>query len=156
MLNSYNRAKTKGANMATVKEGDTIRIHYTGKLEDGTVFDSSEGATPLEFTVGGGAIISGLEQGVIGMTPGESKTITIPMEQAYGPHQRERVFEFDRKKAPENFNPEVGQRLQMYRADGMPITATVVGISEASVTMDCNHPLAGKTLVFDTTLVEIV
>ncbi len=142
--------------MATVKKGDTIRIHYTGKLEDGTIFDSSEGTNPLEFTVGGGEIISGLEQGVVGMSPGESKTITIPTEQAYGPHVKERVFEFDKKKAPENFNPEIGQRLQMYRADGMPIMATVIGISESSVTMDCNHPLAGNPLVFDATLVEIV
>ncbi len=142
--------------MATVKKGDTIRIHYTGKLEDGTIFDSSEGTNPLEFTVGGGEIISGLEQGVVGMSPGESKTITIPTEQAYGLHVKERVFEFDKKKAPENFDPEIGQRLQMYRADGMPIMATVIGISESSVTMDCNHPLAGKPLVFDATLVEIV
>ncbi len=142
--------------MATVKEGDTIRIHYTGKLEDGTVFDSSQETNPLEFTVGGGDLIAGLEAGVVGMATGESKTITIPAEQAYGPHIKEKVFEFDKKKAPENFNPEVGQRIQMYRADGLPLMATVAGISETAFTMDCNHPLAGKTLIFDTTVVEIV
>lgn len=141
--------------MATVKKGDTIKVHYTGKLEDGTVFDSSQGGAPLEFKVGGGDIIAGLDEGVVGMNAGETRTITIPMEKAYGPRQDERVFEFDRKKGPEHFNPEVGQRVQMYRADGMPVTATVVGVSEASVTMDCNHPLAGKTLIFETTLVEI-
>lgn len=142
--------------MAQVKEGDTVRIHYTGRLEDGTIFDASEKANPLEFTVGGGEVIPGLEQGIIGMTPGELKEIKIPMEQAYGSRKEERVFEFDRKRAPEGFDPEIGQRLQMYRADGMPIMATVVGISEKSFTMDCNHPLAGKTLIFDTTVVEII
>ena len=142
--------------MAQVKEGDTIKIHFTGRLEDGTFFDASEKSNPLEFTVGGGEVIPGLEQGVIGMNPGETKEIKIPMEQAYGSRREERVFEFDRKRAPEGFDPEIGQRLQMYRADGMPIMATVVGISEKSFTMDCNHPLAGKTLIFDTTVVEIV
>ncbi|MBI3593022.1 MAG: FKBP-type peptidyl-prolyl cis-trans isomerase [Nitrospirae bacterium] len=126
--------------MATVKQGDTIRIHYTGRLEDGTIFDSSEGGKPLEFTVGSGEIIPGLEEGVIGMASGESKTITIPAEQAYGHHMKERVFELDRKRVP----------------DGVPVTSAIVGISESSLTMDCNHPLAGKTLIFDTTLVEIV
>lgn len=140
--------------MAIVKKGDTIRIHYTGKLEDGTVFDSSEGGASLEFKVGGGVFLKGLEEGVIGMSPGESKTIL--MEQAYGPRNEEMVFEFDRKRAPENFNPSLGQQLQMYRADGKPVMVTVVGISETSFTMDCNHSLAGKNLIFDITLEEIV
>lgn len=142
--------------MATVKNGDTVRVHYTGKLEDGSVFDSSEGSNPLEFIVGDGEVIAGLEQGVIGMSEGESKTITIPMEQAYGPHHKERIFEMDKTKVPENFNPDIGQQLQMYRADGVPIAVTVVGISENSYSMDCNHPLAGKTLIFETKLVKIV
>ena len=142
--------------MANVKHGDTVRLNYTGKLEDGTVFDSSEGDNPLEFTIGEGEIIAGLEQGVIGMSAGESKTIVIPMEQAYGPRDEARVFEMDKSKAPENFNAEIGQQLQMFRADGMAITVTVAGISEKSFTMDCNHPLAGKTLIFETTLVKIL
>jgi peptidylprolyl isomerase len=142
--------------MAAVKQGDTIRIRYIGRLEDGTVFDSSEGRPPLEFTVGEGEVIPGLEQGVIDMIHGETKTITITPELGYGPYMKERVFEMDRKKMPGNFNIEVGLRLQMYRADGMPMMVTVVGISENTLTMDCNHPLAGKTLIFDTTLVEIV
>lgn len=142
--------------MATVKQGDTIRIRYVARIEDGTVFDSSEGRPPLEFTVGEGEVIPGLEQGVIGMSIGETKTITIPAELGYGPYMKDRVFEMDRKKIPGNFNIEVGLRLQMYRADGMPMMVTVAGISENTLTMDCNHPLAGKTLIFDTSLVETV
>ncbi len=140
--------------MAAVKQGDTIRIRYVGRLEDGTVFDSSEGRPPLEFTVGEGELIPGLEQGVIGMNIGETKTITISPELGYGHYMEERVFEMDRKKMPGNFNIEVGLRLQMYRADGMPMMVTVAGISENTLTMDSNHPLAGKTLIFDNTLVE--
>lgn len=142
--------------MERVKEGDTIRIHYTGKLEDGTVFDSSEGDNPLEFTVGEGMIIPGLEQGVIGMTPGESKSITVPMELAYGDYRKERVFELSRERVPENFNPGIGQQIQMYRADGLSIVATVIGIFENYFLVDCNHPLAGKTLIFEIKLLEIL
>lgn len=142
--------------MTTVKEGDTIRIRYVGRLEDGTVFDSSEGEPPLEFTVGEGEIIPGLEQGVIGMEIGETRIITIPPELAYGYHDENRVFEMDRKKIPGDFDIEVGLRLQMYRADGMPVLVTVVGVSKDTLTIDANHPLAGKTLIFETTLEEII
>ena len=141
--------------MAKVKEGDTISIHYAGKLEDGTVFDSSEGGAPLEFKVGGGEFLKGLEDGVIGMEAGDEKTIRIPAEEGYGIHMGEKVFEFGRDRAPENFDPEIGQQLQMYRADGMPITVKVTGKTEKAFIMDCNHPLAGKNLVFDIKLVEI-
>jgi peptidylprolyl isomerase len=138
--------------MLKVKEGDTIRIHYTGRLEDGTVFDSSE---DLEFTVGEHEVIPGLEEGVIGMVPDEIKSIIIPEEKAYGPHLKERICTLDKKRIPEGFHPEIGQQLQMYRADGLPVMGTVIDISEASFTMDYNHPLAGKTLVFETKLLEI-
>ncbi len=142
--------------MAKVKQGDTIVIQYTGKLEDGTVFDSTEGKNPLEFTVGEGEVVSGLEKGVIGMTPSELKAIVVPAADGYGPHLKERVCDLDKKKVPENFQPEPGQQLQMYRADGLPIMGTVVAISGTSFAMDYNHPLAGKTLVFETTLLEIL
>lgn len=142
--------------MAIVKEGDTIRVHYTGKFEDGTVFDSSEGGASLEVRLGESSFIPGFEEGVIGMSTGETKTIFIPMEKGYGLRNKDMVFEFDRSKAPENFNPQVGQQLQMYRADGVPVMVTVVALSEKSVTMDCNHPLAGKNLIFDITLEEIL
>ena len=142
--------------MAKVREGDTIVIQYTGRLEDGTVFDSTEGKNPLEFTVGEGEVIPGLETGVIGMEPGESKKIVISAENGYGRHLKERVCELDRKRIPEDFHPEVGQQLQMYRADGLPVMGTVVAISGTAFTMDYNHPLAGKTLIFETRLIEIV
>ncbi|MCL4458048.1 MAG: peptidylprolyl isomerase [Nitrospirae bacterium] len=141
--------------MSTVKDGDTIVIHYTGKLEDGTVFDSSEGGNPLEFKVGDGELIPGLEQGVIGMAGGETKVITIPAELGYGPREEERVFEFSKDKIGANIDLEIGQQVQMFRADGMPIMATIIGKSETSYAMDCNHPLAGKTLIFETRLLEI-
>lgn len=142
--------------MAAVREGDTIRIHFTGKLEDGTVFDTSEGGASLELTLGSGEFLKGIEEGVIGMEPGESKTVFVPAEKGYGPHRDEMVFDFDRKKAPENFDPEIGQQMQLYRADGMPVQVTIVGKTETTVRMDCNHRLAGKNLVFDITLEEII
>ena len=142
--------------MASVTVGDTVRIRYVGKLEDGSVFDSTEGGASLEFKVGDGEFLAGLEQGVIGMEVGETKTIRINAENAYGLHKEERIFAYEKEKLPENLNPSVGQSLQMYRADGMPITVTIVGVSEDSVKMDCNHPLAGKDLIFDVTLEEIL
>ena len=147
---------TEGAEMAIVKEGDTIRVHYTGKLEDGTVFDTSEDGASMEFKVGKGELLKAFEQGVVGMSVGETKTIQIPAEEAYGLRKDEMVFEFDRSRAAENFEAEIGQQLQMYRADGQPVSITVVGKSEKSFTMDCNHPLAGKDLIFDVRLEEIL
>ena len=146
----------KGKKMQRVKKGDTVIISYIGRLEDGTVFDSTENRNPLEFTVGEGELIPGLEQGIIGMMPGESKTILIPMELGYGPHLNERVCELDKERVPQGFQPEMGQQLTLYRADGLPIMGTVIGESGTSFTMDYNHPLAGKTLIFETRLLEII
>jgi len=142
--------------MANAKEGDTVRVHYTGKLEDGTVFDTSEDGASMEFKIGAGELLKAFEEGVTGMAIGETKTIQIPAEEAYGPRKDEMVFEFDRTRAPENFDAEIGQELQMYRADGKPVTLTVIGKSEKSFTMDCNHSLAGKNLTFDVRLEEIL
>ncbi|MEW5746889.1 MAG: FKBP-type peptidyl-prolyl cis-trans isomerase [Nitrospirota bacterium] len=142
--------------MATVKKGDTIRIYYTGTLEDGSVFDASREGHPLEFTVGEGELIPGLEEGVIGMAEGETKVIVIPAELAYGPYVKEKVFELERAKIPLDYNLEIGDPLQLYRADGMPVMAKIVGISEKTYTMDCNHPLAGKALIFETTVADIL
>lgn len=142
--------------MAIAKEGDTVRVHYTGKLEDGTVFDTSEDGASMEFKIGDGGLLRAFEQGVIGMAIGETKTVCIPAVEAYGPRKGEMVFEFDRSRAPENFAAEIGQELQMYRADGKPINITVIGKSEKSFTMDCNHALAGKDLTFDVRLEEIL
>jgi len=141
--------------MAEAKQGDTVKVHYTGKFEDGTVFDSSTDRDPLQFTIGEGQIIPGFEQAVIGMNPGESKTVDVPSEKAYGPHREELVMEVDRAKFPEHIKPEVGQQLQIPQAQGQAIIVTVTNISESSVTLDANHPLAGKDLTFDIELVEI-
>ncbi len=141
--------------MAMVKEGDRIKVHYTGKLEDGTVFDTSKDGTPIEFTVGKGELIKGFERGVMGMKTGESKTIKINAEDAYGPHKKEMMFEFNKTRAPEGFDPQIGQKIDMQRADGKLVTVTVVDKTETAFIMDCNPPLAGKALIFDIELVEI-
>jgi peptidylprolyl isomerase len=146
----------EGAGMSIAKEGDTVRVHYTGKFEDGTVFDTSEDGASMEFKIGDGELLRAFEQGVIGMAVGDSKTVRIPAEEAYGPRKDEMVFEFDRSRAPENFDAEIGQQLQMYRADGKPINITVIGKSDKAFTMDCNHSLAGKNLIFDVRLEEIL
>ena len=142
--------------MVQVKEGDTIRIHYEGKLENGSVFDSSEGGASLEIKLGKGEFIKGLEEGVIGMGPGERRSIFMPADKAYGPHLKEKVFEFHKDRISEGITPEIGQQMQLYRADGMPISVTVIDKTETGYIMDANHALAGKNLIFDVTLEEIV
>ncbi|WP_292410200.1 MULTISPECIES: FKBP-type peptidyl-prolyl cis-trans isomerase [unclassified Methanoculleus] len=142
--------------MAQVKEGDTVKVHYTGKLEDGTVFDSSNEREPLEFTIGNGQIISGFEQAVIGMTPGETKTATIPPEEAYGPHREDMTLTVDREQFPEDINPEPGQQLQIQQPDGKAAIVVVSDVSTSTVTLDANHPLAGKPLTFDIRLMDVV
>ncbi len=142
--------------MAQVKEGDTIRIHYVGKLEDGTAFDSSEGEASLQMKIGRGEFIKGLEEGVIGMVPGETREIFMSAEKAYGPYLKEKVFEFHKDRISEGITPEVGLQMQLYRADGMPITVKVLEKTETGYIMDANHALAGKALIFDVTLEEIV
>lgn len=137
------------------KKGDTVRVNYTGKFDDGTVFDSSEGRQPLEFTVGEGQVIEGFDEGVVGMSPGESKTVTIPMEKAYGPHRQDRVLAVNRKEFPPNIEPEVGQQFEIQQPHGRAIAVTVTDVSEEAVTLDANHPLAGEDLTFEIQLVEI-
>jgi peptidylprolyl isomerase len=140
----------------TAEEGDTVQVHYTGTLEDGTVFDTSVGREPLQFTLGAGQMIPGFEQGVLGMKLGESKTITIPPEQAYGPYYDDRVWVIDRAQLPTGLEPEVGQRLQMTNAQGQIIVVTVIEVSATNITVDANHQLAGKTLTFEIQLVSIL
>nr|HID13942.1 peptidylprolyl isomerase [Anaerolineae bacterium] len=142
--------------MAQAKYGDTVRVHYTGKLEDGTVFDTSIDRDPLQFTIGEGQIIPGFEQAVVGMDPGESKTAKVPADEAYGPHLEEMVQVVDRNQFPVDLEPKVGDYLQIRLADGRTIVVMVTDVSESSVTLDANHPLAGKDLTFDIRLVEIV
>ncbi|MDR4508658.1 MAG: peptidylprolyl isomerase [Candidatus Brocadiaceae bacterium] len=142
--------------MAQVKSGDTVQVHYTGKFEDGTVFDSSADREPLQFTIGEGQLIPGFEQAVIGMNPGESKTTTIPADNAYGPRNQEMVFEIDRQQLPGDKEPQIGMLLQMEnKHDGRTLAATVTNVTESNVTIDANHPLAGKDLTFDIQLMKI-
>jgi FKBP-type peptidyl-prolyl cis-trans isomerase 2 len=142
--------------MAQAKSGDTVKVHYTGKLSDDTVFDSSANQNPLEFTIGSGQIIPGFEQAVVGMQPGESRTTSIPTEQAYGPHQDELLIPVERSQFPTDMTPEVGQQIQIRLADGQAAVATIADISDSEVILDANHPLAGEDLTFDIELVEIV
>ena len=141
--------------MAKAKEGDHVSVHYTGKLPDETVFDSSRERAPLSFEVGSGKIIPGFERAVVGMEPGESKTITIPSEEAYGPRRQEQVLEVDKSMLPADLDPEVGQQLEVQQSDGATAVVTVTDIGDAKITLDANHPLAGKDLIFDIELVAV-
>ncbi len=141
--------------MAQARSGDTVRVHYTGRLDDGSTFDSSQGREPLEFTLGEGQVIPGFEDGVEGMSPGEEKTVTIPADQAYGARRDEMMLVVERAQFPDHIRPEVGQQLQMSQ-DGQVAVVTIVDVDDESVTLDANHPLAGEDLTFDLRLVEIV
>jgi FKBP-type peptidyl-prolyl cis-trans isomerase 2 len=142
--------------MGNAKNGDTVKVHYTGKLDDGTVFDTSAKSDPLEFTIGDQNVIPGFEEAVVGMKTGEAKTVQIPPAEAYGPHHDQLVFQVDRQMLPADLDPEVGQMLQMEQADGQVVSLSVTDVSEALVTLDANHPLAGRELTFDLELVEII
>jgi cyclophilin family peptidyl-prolyl cis-trans isomerase/FKBP-type peptidyl-prolyl cis-trans isomerase 2 len=136
--------------------GDTVRVHYTGRLGNGTEFDSSLEREPLQFTIGLGQMISGFEQAAIGMSPGEWRTVTIPADEAYGPYDEDLVTVVDRNELPPGQDPVVGQRFQGQTPDGLISIYTVIDVSESTVTLDGNHPLAGKDLTFDIQLVEIL
>jgi peptidylprolyl isomerase len=139
--------------MTQAKKGSTVKVHYTGKLEDGMVFDSSLNRDPLQFRIGDGEIIPGFEQAVIGMEAGELKTAKVPADEAFGPHDQEKVYVVDRSNLPPE--AKVGQRYQIEGGDG-PNVVTVTQVSEGSVTLDGNHPLAGRDLVFDIQLLEVM
>ena len=142
--------------MAKAKNGDAVKVHYTGKLEDGTVFDSSENREPIKFTIGEGNVIPGFEEAVVGMSPGESKTEKVPADQAFGPYREELVVDIDRERIPRGIDPEVGQQLRFEKTDGGITEVLVKGVTESKVTLDANHPLARNDLVFDIQLLEIL
>ena len=142
--------------MSEAKTGDTVRIHYTGTLTDGSEFDSSAGSDPLEFTIGAGQVIPGLDREIAGMVVGDTKTVTVAADEAYGPRQPEAVQEVPRDAVPAGINLVVGNRLQATTADGGQMVVTIAAVSDETVTMDANHPLAGEDLVFEVELVEIV
>ena len=141
--------------MNKAKQGNCVKVHYKGSFDNGQVFDTSQGKDPLEFTIGEGRVIAGFEDAVIGMIPGEEKTVKIPCEQAYGARREDMVAVFNSNQFPENLAPAVGQILQLRRDDGMLVQVMVTDVTGDQVTLDANHPLAGKDLIFDLTLVEI-
>lgn len=138
-----------------VKNGDTVRVHYHGRLTNGTTFDSSEGRDPLEFQVGAGMVIKGFDNGVLDMKVGDKRTLNIPVEEAYGPKNAELIMEFPKDNIPAELNPEVGMDLQMSNPEGQVFPVKVAAIGSEFITLDANHPLAGEPLVFDIELVEI-
>ena len=141
--------------MQQVKSGDTVKVHYSGRLTDGTTFDSSAGREPLQFEVGSGMVIAGFDNGVVGMVVGDKKTIQIPVAEAYGPKNPDMVIEFPLSEFPEDMELEVGQRLNMTNGSGQIIPVVITEIGQETVMLDANHPLAGEDLVFDIELVEI-
>jgi peptidylprolyl isomerase len=142
--------------MSAAKSGDTVRIHYTGKLEDGTQFDSSEGRDPLEFALGGGQVIPGFDNAVEGMAVGDRKSVTIQPEEAYGPRHDQLIQDVPRNQLPDDMTPAVGMELQAQNETGEVMRFAVTAVDDESITVDGNHPLAGKALNFDIELVEIV
>jgi peptidylprolyl isomerase len=142
--------------MSQAQDGNTVKVHYTGRLDDGSIFDTSDGRDPLEFKIGEGQVLSDFEQAVIGMTPGDSKNAMIPSEKAYGPRHEEMVIVVDRENVPQDVKPQVGQQLQIRDQQGQVFYVLVTEVTEANVTLDANHPLAGQDLTFEIKLMEIV
>ena len=141
--------------MAPAKSGDTVSVHYTGTLDDGTQFDSSEGREPLVFTLGSGQVIPGFENAVDGLEPGESVTVTIPPEEAYGEKREDMVLTVPKEHMPPDLEPQMGQQLRLTQEGGGVVQVTVTAVDETTVTLDANHPLAGKALTFALTLVSV-
>ena len=141
--------------MTEAKKGDKVKIHYTGRLQDGSVFDSSNGRDPLQFNIGSGQVIQGFDEAVIGMRVGDSKTVEIPCKKAYGERNPSMVMEVDRKHVPAGLDPVVGQKLELGSPGGEIIKVTVIKVDDKNITLDANPPLAGEDLTFDIELVEV-
>jgi len=141
--------------MQQAKEGNVVKVHYSGRLTDGTLFDSSEGREPLEFTVGAGQMIKGFDAGVLGMSIGEKKTLQIAAEDAYGARDEEAIIEFPAENIPADMKLEPGMQLTLRNQNGQPVPVIVLEVKDDVVIMDANHMLAGQDLIFDVELVEI-
>ena len=142
--------------MTQAKTGDKISVHYTGKLTDGTLFDSSTGREPLEFEIGSGMVIKGFDEGVTGMAVGDKKTVHIPATEAYGEMDANYLADFNKAEIPNDIPYEVGMQLNMHQdGSGQVMPVTVVEVTETTITLDANHPLAGKDLIFDLELIAI-
>lgn len=142
--------------MQQVKIGSIVKVHYSGRLTNGSLFDSSEGKQPLEFQVGTGKVIAGFDNGVINMIVGEKKTIHIPVEDAYGHKNPQLIISVEKKKLPTDIIPKVGMALSMADSNGRPIPVVIKEIKEDSIILDANHPLSGEALIFDIELVDFV
>lgn len=140
--------------MAQAKNGDRVKVQFSGKLEDGTVFASTEKNAPLEILLGKSNLLEGFENAVIGMSPGDCKTVKIPAEQAYGHYNDKMVVKVDREEFFKDMTPEIGQLLELNGCDELPVTITA--FTDSTVTLDANHPLVGKNLIFDIKLLEIL
>lgn len=141
--------------MSKVKDGDTVKVHYKGTLKDGSVFDSSENREPLEFTLGQGQLIPGFEKAVIGLAEGDTTSIDIPSGEAYGEVRDDLIINVPKEQLPDEVEPQVGMQLQLNQPNGQPVPVRITEISEGELTLDANHPLAGKDLKFDIELVEV-
>ena len=141
--------------MSQAKSGDTVKINYTGTLDDGTQFDSSQGRDPLEFEVGSGQVIPGFDKAVEGMTVGDSKSVRIESDEAYGPRHEQLIQQVERSVLPDDLNPETGMALQSSSPDGQVTQFMVTEVTDETITVDANHPLAGQALSFDIELVDI-
>ncbi len=141
--------------MSQVKEGSAVKVHYTGKLSDGSVFDTSRDGAPLDFKIGDGMVIKGFEAAVLGMATGETKTVTLATDDAYGPKRDELLAEVEREKLPQTESLEVGKTLEVQQPDGQSFMVKVIALTDTMVSLDANHPLAGLDLTFDIELLEL-
>jgi peptidylprolyl isomerase len=141
--------------MSQAKNGDTVKVHFTGRLENGEVFSKSEVETPIEIRLGNAELLPGFERGIVGMEVGEKKTIAVPPEEAYGPRQEDLLVEINKSNLPEHVTPTIGKGLRIRQSDGDDIHVIIADMTETTVTLDANHPLAGATLFFHLELVEI-
>jgi peptidylprolyl isomerase len=141
--------------MSQAKKGDTVHIHYTGRFDDGTVFDTSENRDPLAFEIGKGMVVPGFEKAIVGMEVGDKKTETIPADQAYGPRVEQLTFMVPRENLPPGYDPQVGEVMRMETKDGRQMDVMITSADPEMVRMDANHPLAGKDLTFDIELMKI-
>lgn len=141
--------------MSQAKDGDTVKVHFTGRLENGDVFDTSKNSQPLEFTIGSADVAIGLQKGLVGMEVGDTKTITVGPEEGYGPRRKELIVDVDKSKFPKHITPAIGKRVQAKQQDGNLIDLIITDINEDTVTLDANHALAGKILFFEVELVKI-
>ncbi len=141
--------------MTAATDGNKVKVHYTGTFDNGEVFDTSRQSQPLEFEVGSGQVIPGFDNAVKGMKIGETKTVRLPEEEAYGPYNEAMIFEADPSQFEEGLSPEVGQQFQTQMEDGSPLLLTVKAVEDGKITLDANHPMAGKSLNFELELVAI-